>query len=127
MQPTKSILIHFIFTPKYRRPIFSWGFLRAAAEDHMRYIARLKHIEIAELAIQPDHVHLMAYLPATLTIAEAAGVLKWYSSLKLRQDYPGTVNARHLWGKDYWCVSVGGGESQQREYIRQQMAAIRRN
>lgn len=122
---TKSILIHMIFCPKYRRPLFQFGELRGEIEQHIRHIATLKHIQIAELAVMPDHVHLMAYLPPDMSVSKAAFFLKWFSSIHFRKRHPEALNPKALWARNYWCTSVGGGEAKQRAYIANQMQSLR--
>ncbi len=64
--------------------------------------ARRHNIEIQELDIESDHIHLIAKLPLTMSASKALNLLKGYSSrlifelcpmLKLR--YP----QGHLWSK----------------------------
>lgn len=117
----QRILIHFVFTPKYRRAV-----LVEEVRDLLHFLiyqaARLRRIEIAEVAIMPDHVHLLCYLPRTLAVSDAAGFVKWYTSLQLRRQLGKhkLVSPTALWGVDYFAKSVGGDERAQREYIRRQ-------
>jgi putative transposase len=117
----KRILVHYTFTPKYRRAV-----MVGEVHDLLHFLvyqaARQRRIEVAEIAIQPDHVHLLCYLPPTLSVSSAAGFIKWYTSLNLRRELGKRrlVSSTALWGVDFFVKSVGGDEAAQREYIRRQ-------
>lgn len=114
-------LIHFVFTPKRRVPVFRDARLAYFAERYFQDSARRKGIVIAALAIQDDHVHCLAYLPSKVSVAAAAQHLKWWTSYNLRQRHRiPQVTEKAFWGHRYWSVSVGGGEATQRKYIEDQ-------
>lgn len=123
MYPNR-VLLHIILTPKWRKPVFESLSLAASAEQHIRHIADFHHIQIEALAIQPDHVHLMLYLPRTLALAYAMQQIKWFSSIHLRKQYPTLKQSKALWGTHYFAKSVGGGEAAQRHYVENQMRKL---
>lgn len=122
---SKSILVHMTFSPKYRRSILGRPEVKDMTENLLRQIATMKRIEIAALAIQPDHVHVMVYLPPSMSVAKAAMLLKWFSSFNLRHYLVGKYpSPTAFWASNYFAVSVGGGEQNQRNYINRQMEAL---
>jgi putative transposase len=121
---TSAILIHFVFTPKYRRAFFADAKLAVEARRLFHHIATLKGIEIRRMAIQPDHVHLFVELPRTMSVAKAAMLLKWFTSIYLRLQFPHLLVQRAFWGHRYWAHSVGGGAAAVSRYIDDQMESI---
>lgn len=114
-------LHHFIFTPKYRQPLFENRTVAQECASLIRNIARLKGIQVAALAVQPDHVHVMCYLPATMTVSKAAMLMKWFSAFKLKQNFRALRQREHIWGHRYFATSVGGGKKVQEDYITRQI------
>jgi putative transposase len=115
-------LEHFIFTPKYRRSLLADRAVAQACEDLIRSIAAQKQIGIHAIAVMPDHVHVFAELPRTMSVAEAAHLLKWFSSLYLRRRFPALRQMKAFWGHRYFYRSVGGDARQVRCYIQLQVS-----
>ena len=57
-------------------------------------------IEIAELAIALDHVHLYCSFPPRMAISEAVGKLKSLSARAVFREIPQVK--RQLWGGAFW-------------------------
>lgn len=124
---TMRNLQHFIFTPKYRLPIFSRPEVAAEAERLLRHIAALKKITVIAISVMPDHVHVFCELHYTLSNARAAYHLKWFSSCwlqkrfaDLRKTTEKTPKGNALWGEHYFYRSVGGDEKFVQKYIQEQ-------
>jgi putative transposase len=66
---------HLAWTPRYRYRILQ-GKIKEYVEKKIRTICDWKHVEIVELTIMPDHVHVVAIIPPKLAIAELVGILK---------------------------------------------------
>lgn len=120
-------LHHFTFSPKYRRAVLNpevWATVDAA----IRHICELRNIEVIALATdeaKPDHVHLFADLPNTLSPAKAIGAVKWYSALVTRREHPALrqlVHDDHLWQRRYWNGTVGSQSRTVKKYIERQNA-----
>jgi REP element-mobilizing transposase RayT len=52
------------------------GDIKEYVEKKIRSICDWKKIEILEMTIMPDHVHLVAIIPPKLAISEVMGILK---------------------------------------------------
>lgn len=119
-------LIHFVFTTKRRKAVFADPRLGYFCERYLRDSAQRQGISIRALAVQGDHVHILAYLPTRVSVATAAHHLKWWSSYNLRQrHHVPLVTDKALWGHRFWHVSVGGGVHTQEQYIQEQSKAFR--
>ncbi len=115
----REIVLHFVFTPKYRHPVFTNPQVAYRLEQLLKQASLQLGLEVLALATQPDHVHVLLWPPRTVTTAEVAQRLKWWSSLKLRQEFPHLTDDRALWGRDYFVRSVGSRASV-KKYIEDQ-------
>ena len=111
-----QIYNHFVFTPKFRRPVLTGPVARHFDQIAREVCAEL-HCEIIALAIQPDHVHLLVQMPPTLTASQLAQSCKGRSSRLLRQAHPHLLALPALWGHRYFVRSVGGGRRAVQKYI----------
>ncbi len=50
---------HLVWCPKYRKNLFREEWLRERAEQLFREVAEEFEIEIIEMEVSPDHIHLM--------------------------------------------------------------------
>lgn len=112
----QEIILHFVFTPKYRRAVFT-GDVAARLDELVRQVCTRLDVELIALAIQPDHVHILIVQPRQLAVADFAQQVKWWSSLHLRRQFPALRADRALWGRDFFVRSVGGGRRAVRKYI----------
>jgi len=67
-------------------------------------------VEIMELNIQNDHIHMVASIPPKYSISSMMGFLKGKLSMNLFQRYERMGKkfwGRHLWSRGY-CVSTVG-------------------
>lgn len=113
-------LYHLVFTPKFRRAIFTDDMLKQRLLCHLEHIARLKKIQLCNVNVQPDHVHLLIELPRHVSIAKAVQLLKWYTSCHLRREFPELRTEPALWAIRYFYRSVGGDAPAVAEYIEDQ-------
>jgi len=80
-------------------------------------------LEIVEMNIQEDHVHIVLDMPPNYTVSSTIGFLKGKSAIKvfnkfhnLRRKYWGM----HFWSRGYCVTTVGLDEEQVRKYVRWQ-------
>ena len=101
------IRYHFVWCPKYRRPV-----LMGAIASRLR---ELIHEKVAELGgsvlaleIQPDHVHLFVEMPPKWAPAQIAYRIKGYTSHVLRREFP-RLKSRlpSLWSRSYYVGTAG--------------------
>ena len=100
---------HLIWCPKYRFKILN-GALQRSVGDLLGQLCEWKKLEILEMNVQEDHVHLLLSIPPKFSVSEVVGFLKGKSAIKifdkhmeLKKRYWG----RHFWAKGY-CVSTVG-------------------
>lgn len=112
---------HLIWCPKYRRKI-----LVGAVEKHLRKLllekAKQIEVEIIEMKILPDHVHLFVKGRPTDSPHYIVQQLKGYTSHVLREEHPNLKSRLPtLWTRSYYVESVGHiSEQTIRKYIEEQ-------
>ncbi|WP_337240274.1 IS200/IS605 family transposase, partial [Proteus faecis] len=80
-----KLVVHLIFTTKYRRKLFD-GLMIAQLRDAFGSAAAKLECEIIEMDGEPDHVHLLVAYPPKLAVSVMVNNLKSVSSRLLRQQ-----------------------------------------
>ena len=116
-----QINYHFVFCPKYRRPVLVGVVGDRLTELLPLEVARLGG-EIIELVLRPDHVHLFGSFPPTIAPYQIMHALKGATSHQLRVEFP-TLRSRlpSLWTHSYYVGTAGHVSSDTiRKYIEAQ-------
>ena len=114
---------HLIFCPKYRRRILKDEIREYARREIENLLRQKEGIEIIEMNVQADHVHLVVWIPPKYSISEVMGYLKGKLAIRIFQRYEKLGKqfwGRHLWGRGYCVSTVGIDEQRLREYVRWQ-------
>ena len=114
---------HIVWTPKYRYRILE-GELAKQLEEKIRTICEWKDVEILELTIMKDHIHMVVTIPPKLSISEVMGILKGKTAISIFKENR-ELKTRKYWGNHFWsrgyCVTtVGLDEDKIRRYVRYQ-------
>jgi putative transposase len=114
---------HIVWFPKYRFRIFK-GAMQKTVRDIIGQLSEWKKLEILEMNVQEDHVHMVVSIPPKHAVSEIIGFL-----------FPGKcaikISDRHLelkkryWGRHFcakgYCVStVDLDEEKIRKYVKWQ-------
>jgi putative transposase len=100
---------HFVFIPKYRKPVLK-GEVGLRVRELVREICRTRDIEIVQGHVRPDHVHLLLSCPPTLSPSKVMQLIKGKSSHHLLRDFRQLRKqfwGRHLWARGYFVASSG--------------------
>jgi putative transposase len=114
---------HIVWCPKYRYRILK-GKVKEFVEKRIRTICEWKTVEILELNVREDHVHLVAVIPPKVSVSELMGIVKGKTAISLFKSYP-ALKEKPYWGNHFWsrgyCVStVGMDEEKIRRYVKYQ-------
>ncbi len=103
-----SCKYHVIWCPKYRRPVLV-DKVESRLKELLAQIALKIEVEILELKVMPDHVHLLLDITPQFGIHTAIKRLKGATSRYLRQEFP-HLKSRipTLWTNSYFVSTVGG-------------------
>lgn len=114
---------HVVFCPKYRYRVFRSEVAEYVRQQIYRLCEQKDQVEVLELNIQPDHVHLVMSLAPKYAVSEFMGYLKGKLALRLFQQYEHLGRrywGRHLWSRGYCVSTVGLDEEQIRKYVKWQ-------
>jgi putative transposase len=101
---------HLVWCPKYRKKIFEEEAVRERAEQVIREICDEYAIEIEEMEVATDHVHLLVSFPPRLSIGEVVRTIKSISARELFREFPRIKKrlwAGELWEDGYFARTVG--------------------
>jgi putative transposase len=113
---------HVVFVPKYRFRILS-GAIAEQMHTDIRAICSWRDVEVLELSVQPDHVHLVCSIPPKIAISSFVGLLKGKLAIKMFKSYPKFRKlywGNHFWARGYFVTTVGVDEELVRRYVRHQ-------
>ena len=105
------IIYHLVWTPKRRKPVL----VNAIAADCRKLIEAKcaeKGWEIIELAIRPDHVHLLVRVWPSVSAADVLKQVKRITSHELREKYPVLRRLPSLWTRSYFAATAGNVSSE---------------
>jgi len=116
-----NISYHLIWCPKYRRKVLVIDVAKWLEELLLQKAHEIE-VEIVQMEIMPDHVHLFVKTTPTNSPHFIIQQLKGYTSRILRQEFP-SLKSRlpSMWTRSYYCESVGHiSEETIRKYIEKQ-------
>ena len=97
---THRLKFHLVWIPKYRKRILH-GNVSARLQELLRQGVEVNHWQLDELAIQPDHIHLLLQIKPSESIARVVQLLKGGTSKKIREEFPELEE--FLWGDSFWA------------------------
>ena len=114
---------HIVWTPKYRYRVL-FGEVKSLVEKDMRTLCEWKGVEIQELNVQVDHIHLVCSIPPKVSVSELLGTLKGKLAIKLFKSYPNLKQkpywGNHFWSRGYFVTTVGVDEEIIKRYVKYQ-------
>ena len=78
---------HIVWTPKYRYRVLQ-GEIASLLHRDIHGLSSMKEVEIEELSVQENHVHLLCSIPPKLSISSFMGFVKGKTAIKIFQSYP---------------------------------------
>lgn len=114
---------HVVFCPKYRYRILKDEVAEYVRQQLYQLVKQQEGVEIIELNIQEDHVHLVLWIPPKYTVSEIMGFLKGKLAIRVFERFPALGRrywGRHLWSRGYCVSTVGVDEEMIRQYVRWQ-------
>lgn len=116
-----SCKYHVVWCPKYRRSVLIDG-VDIRLKELIKETCSSLNIDIIDMEIMPDHVHLLIEVDPQFGIHKAVKHIKGYSSRMLRSEFP-WLKSRipTLWTNSYFVSTVGGAPLEViKQYIEKQ-------
>jgi putative transposase len=112
-----------VFVPKYRFRILT-GTVKNLVDHDIRAISQWKEVEVQELNVQADHVHLVCSIPPKISVSDFMGILKGKLAIRVFKSYPELKQkpywGNHFWAKGYFISTIGLDEDMIMRYVRHQ-------
>ena len=103
-----SCQYHIVWCPKYRRKVLVNGIDKRLKELIIQVCQEIR-VEIIEMEIMPDHVHLLLEVDPQFGVHKAVKTIKGRTSMILRQEFPILkTKLPTLWTNSYFVSTVGG-------------------
>lgn len=121
-----SCKYHIVWCPKYRRKVLT-GKVEMRLMELLRQYAVEVSVDIIEMEIMPDHVHLLIEVDPQYGVHKAIKFLKGKTSYALRKEFVElTKKLPTLWTNSYFVSTVGGAPlSAIKQYIESQKTSQR--
>jgi putative transposase len=114
---------HIEWCPKYRYRALRKDSIREDCEGALREAAEAKGWTLLELAVMPDHIHIILRTPKPENPSVILFYLKGRSSYELFRRHP-NLRLRypkgHLWSRGNFCRNIGIDIETERRYVRMQ-------
>ncbi|WP_407924808.1 IS200/IS605 family transposase [Desulfosarcina ovata] len=115
--------------PKYRHRILTGG-VGHEVGNCIRAFSQHMGIEIVEMNIQRDHMHIFAMIPPKVSVSDYCGMVKGRSAIRVFNKHK-ELKKQLYWGNHFWtqgyCVDTVGMDSDMiRKYVKYQEARERR-
>ena len=118
-----KLVVHLVFTTKYRRKIFD-GYMIQQLRSYFESACEKLECELLEMDGEADHVHLLIAFPPKLSISILVNNLKAVSSRMLRQQNTHLTRQSNngvLWSRSYFACTAGGATIDTlKEYVQSQ-------
>lgn len=122
-----SCKYHVVWCPKYRRKVLVNG-VDSRLKELITQICQEIQVEIIEMEIMPDHVHLLIEVDPQFGIHKAVKLIKGRTSRILRTEFPYLkTKLPTLWTNSYFVSTVGGAPlSVIKQYVENQKTSQRK-
>ena len=103
---------HLAFSTKYRKRVFRDEKTKQEVKQLFREIALHYDMEVGEIEVLSDHVHLSLTAPPRIAPADAVAMLKSVSTKLLFKRYKWLKNlywGGEIWSGGYFVRSIGSG------------------
>ena len=114
---------HIVFCPKYRLRILKNEVAEYTRQEVYQLCRQKDKVEVLEVNVQADHVHLVVSIPPKYAVSNFVGYLKGKLAIKLLSQYEQVKRkywGRHMWSRGYCVSTIGIDEEKIRKYVKWQ-------
>lgn len=115
---------HIVWIPRFRRKIFVKG-VKEYADQLFKHFPNIQtDIEVREVNVQLDHVHMVIVIPPRVAVAQVVSFLKSQSGKRLKAKFAFLHDVYwdkgSIWSRGYCVSTIGLNEKQILDYVRYQ-------
>ena len=119
------IMYHFVWIPKYRHKVFNEPY-RASLKTIIEKIGYDYNIEIVELEIPLDHIHMVIRSEPKVCPSDIMQIIKSISAREFFRCYPDIKKkyfwAGKLWTQSYFVETIGNANEEViRQYVQNRL------
>ncbi len=116
---------HLVLVTKYRHKALNPAKFKSVTEQAIRdTVDHILGVEIVEMNLQPEHVHLVLIIPPKYAVAKVVEIIKSRSAKVVRTEIVWLdklyYDTPSLWSVGYFVSTVGIDEETIRKYVRYQ-------
>jgi putative transposase len=114
---------HIVFCPKYRYKILEDEVARYVSQQVHLLSSQKDAVEVIEVNVQIDHVHLVVSIPPKYAVSQFMGFLKGKLALRLFDRFPQLRKkywGQHVWSRGYCVSTIGLDEERITKYVKWQ-------
>ena len=115
---------HMEWCPKYRFNVLKKESSKVDMEAILQQIAVEYGMRVEELAVMPDHIHIVVRVKPSMSLSKATQLLKGRSSYEFFRKHPNMrlrYRKGHLWAPSSCYLTTGSVDLERtREYVRNQ-------
>lgn len=116
---------HIEWCPKYRFNVFRKQGSKEDMEKILKKIAAEHEMKIEELAVMPDHVHVVVHVKPSMSLSKATQLFKGRSAYEYFKIHPNLRNRYtkgHMWAPSSCYLTTGVVDLERtKEYVRNQV------
>ena len=106
----RDVTYNLVWVTKYRKEVFNTSEKKNTMKHIIMDICSQQGIELSEIEVVNDHIHLVCSFPTKYSISYVMKVLKGVSAKKYFKKYPDTKNILwngELYSRSYFVSTVG--------------------
>ena len=114
---------HIVFCPKYRYKVLQDEVAKYVRPQLYRLCSQKDGVEVVELNVQTNHVHLVVSIPPKYAVSQFMGFVKGKLALQLFDRFPELRKrywGQHVWSRGYCVSTVGLDEERIKKYVKWQ-------
>jgi len=111
---------HLVLCPKYRYRILDGEVAEYVKLQIYGLCQQKDQVEVLELNVRLDHVHLVVSIPPKYAVSSFVGYLKGKLAIRMFERYEKLGRrywGRHLWARGYCVSTIGLDEEKIRKYV----------
>jgi len=122
------LMYHFVWIPKYRHKVFAEPY-RSTLKAIISKIAYDYDIELVELEVLKDHIHMVVRAEPKTAPCDVMQVIKSISAREFFRMYP-EIKRQYFWGGKLWTQSYfvetigNANEEVIRQYVQDQLQVM---